>query len=98
MFRYGHRLHPFWGTYLPNRMTHLNYLVWLSQYTGSRDVGVDVGVGCGVLALMMCRAGFTRVIGTDSNANAVSVMREMHRVTYPTPLELKTYRPTFWRI
>ena len=87
----GHRLHPFWGTYLPNRMTHLELFgTWLSQYTGSRDVGVDVGVGCGVLALMMCRAGFTRVIGTDSNANAVeSVMREMHRVTYPTPLELR---------
>lgn len=86
----GHRLHPFWGTYLPHRMTHLELFgTWLSQYQGSRRVGFDVGVGCGVLAFMMCRAGFEQVMGTDSNLNAVeSVIRDQKRVSYSAPLEL----------
>lgn len=86
----GHRLHPFWGTYLPHRMTHLELFgTWLSQFKGARQIGIDVGVGCGVLAFMMCRAGFKQVIGTDCNQNAVeSVSRQQKKVGYPTPLEL----------
>ncbi len=75
----GHALHPFYGTYAPTRMTHLElFATWLSQYRGARGCAVDVGTGCGVLALMLCRAGFETVLATDSNPNAIeSVRREL---------------------
>ena len=75
----GHRLHPFYGTYAPTRTEHLElFATWLSSYTGPRDRAVDVGTGCGVLALMLGKAGFAHVHATDSNPNAVeSVRREL---------------------
>ena len=77
----GRRLHPFYGTYAPTRTSHLElFATWLSQYAGPRKVGVDVGTGCGVLALMLARAGFSSVAATDSNPNAIeSARREIER-------------------
>jgi len=48
-----------------------------------------VGTGCGPLALMLCRAGFARVLATDINPNAIeSVRRERARFLPPPPIEL----------
>ncbi len=86
----GHRIHPFYGTYVPTRVSHLELFgTWLSQYRGPRERAVDVGTGCGVLALMLCKAGFERVLATDNNPNAVeSVAREMQRRPSTTPIDL----------
>lgn len=87
----GHRLHPFYGTYLPNRSEHLElFATWLSGYRGARDTAFDVGTGSGVLALMLARAGFARVVATDSSPNACeSVRREIGRRPDPPPIQVR---------
>lgn len=84
----GHRLHPFYGTYVPTRTAHLELFgTWLSAYDGPRQHAIDVGTGSGVLALMLCRAGFEQVVATDTNPNAVeSVRRELARLDPPPPI------------
>jgi predicted RNA methylase len=85
----GHRLHPFYGTYAPTRTSHLElFATWLSGYQGQRGSAVDVGTGCGVLALMLRKAGFGRILATDDNPNAVeSVRRELERLGGGTGIE-----------
>ena len=87
----GRRLHPFYGTYAPTRTSHLElFATWLSQYGGDRNQAVDVGTGCGVLAFMLSRAGFSSVLATDSNPNAIeSVRREIERSGGPPGLSLQ---------
>ena len=84
----GYKIHPFYGTYVPTRTTHLELFgTWLSQYTGARDQAVDVGTGCGVLALMLAKADFANVVATDANANAIeSVTRQMRRLPELPPI------------
>jgi tRNA1(Val) A37 N6-methylase TrmN6 len=86
----GHRMHPFFGTYVPTRVSHLELFgTWVSQYKGPRKRAIDVGTGCGVLALMLCRAGFERVLATDNNPNAIeSVERELGRLPARPPVDL----------
>ena len=86
----GHLLHPFYGTYAPTRTSHLElFATWLSQHEGPRGRAIDVGTGCGVLALMLCKAGFESVLATDINPNAIeSVARELKRRPTPPPIEL----------
>jgi SAM-dependent methyltransferase len=88
----GRRLYPFYGTYVPTRTAHLElFATWLQQDQGPRRQAVDLGTGCGVLALMLARAGFQRVQATDHNPNAVeSVARELRRVPPRPPIELAT--------
>jgi predicted nicotinamide N-methyase len=84
----GHRVHPFYGTYAPTRTTHLElFATWLAQHGGPRGRAVDVGTGCGVLALMLCRAGFPEVHAVDISPNAaLSVRRQLARVEPPPPI------------
>jgi SAM-dependent methyltransferase len=86
----GHSLHPFYGTYLPQRTLHLElFATWLSRWAGAKDRAVDVGTGSGVLALMLARAGFAHVLATDINPNACeSVRREVARRPEPPPVEV----------
>ena len=86
----GHRVHAFYGTYAPTRTSHLElFATWLSQYEGARTRVVDVGTGCGVLALMLAKVGFSRVVATDNNPNAIeSVRRQLVRMSEPPTIEL----------
>lgn len=86
----GHRLYPYYGTYAPKRTTHLELFgTWLSQYEGLRDTAVDVGTGCGVIAMMLNRTKFERVTATDINPNAIeSVTRELARISPTPPIDL----------
>ena len=87
----GHRLHPFYGTYLPKRTVHLElFATWLSGWKGEKGRAFDVGTGSGVLALMLAKAGFGEVVATDLNPNACeSVTRELARRPEPPPITVR---------
>lgn len=87
----GYRVHPFYGTYIPARMEHLELFgTWLAKYTGARNRAIDVGTGSGVLALQMAKAGFQQVLATDINPNAIeSVARQMRRLPVAPPIQLE---------
>jgi SAM-dependent methyltransferase len=87
----GYRLHPFYGTYIPARMEHLELFgTWLAKYQGARNRAIDVGTGSGVLALQMAKAGFGQVLATDINPNAIeSVTRQLKRLPKTPPIELE---------
>jgi len=110
----GRKVHPFFGTYAPTRTSHLELFgTWLSGYEGNRTLAVDVGTGCGVLAFMLVKAGFSRVLATDNNPNALeSVKRELERLEDSpslglectdllgedtTPVELVVFNPPWIR-
>jgi len=86
----GYAVHPFYGAYAPTRTSHLElFATWLRSFPGKRTRAIDVGTGCGPLALMLCRAGFERVLATDINPNAIeSVRRERARFLPPPPIDL----------
>jgi len=81
----GHALHPFYGTYVPSRTSHLElFATWLSGWEGERRRAIDVGTGSGVLALLLARAGFAEVVATDTNPNALhSLQLELARRPQP---------------
>ena len=87
----GYRVHPFYGTYIPARMEHLELFgTWLAKYKGARDRAIDVGTGSGVLALQMAKAGFKQVLATDINPNAIeSVARQLQRLPKAPAIELE---------
>ncbi len=88
----GYRVHPFFGTYVPTRTSHLElFATWLHGYDGPRDRAIDVGTGCGVLALMLARAGVGSILATDDNPNAIeSVRRQLARhPANPPPIQLE---------
>jgi len=87
----GYRVHPFYGTYIPARMEHLELFgTWLAKYQGARNRAIDVGTGSGVLALQMAKAGFEHVLATDINPNAIeSVARQLRRLPNAPPIELE---------
>jgi hypothetical protein len=69
-------VHPFYGTYFPTRFEHLELFGdWLETFQGKRESALDIGTGCGVLALHMLEQGFKQVFATDINPNAVESVR-----------------------
>ena len=65
------KVHPFYGVYFPTRHEHLLLFDnWLAKNTGFSKA-LDIGTGCGVLALMMLKHGIPFVHATDINPNAV---------------------------
>lgn len=85
----GGTIHPYYGTYAPTRTSHLElFAQWLHGYEGPKKTAVDVGTGCGVLALLMARGGVEHILATDTNANAVhSVVQEVARRDGNVPIE-----------
>ena len=77
----GHSIFPYFGTYAPTRVSHLElFATWLHSYQGKKTTAVDVGTGCGILAFMLSKRGFANVFATDNNPNAIhSVNLELKR-------------------
>lgn len=66
------KIHPYYGTYFPTRFEHLvMFDNWLKRYQGPKKSAIDVGTGCGVLALQMVQHRFQKVFATDINPNAI---------------------------
>lgn len=66
------KIHPWFGTYFPTRFEHLELLdSWLRRYKGEKKSAFDIGIGSGVLTFQLLKHGFKKIIGTDSNPNAI---------------------------
>lgn len=66
------KIHPYYSIYFPTRFEHLILFDnWLKRYQGPKKFAMDIGVGSGVLSLMMVQHGFQKVLGTDTNPNAI---------------------------
>lgn len=86
-----YKIHPWFGTYFPTRHEHLILFEhWLKSYKGEKKSAIDVGVGSGILAFQMLKHGFEKVLGTDSNPNAViGVQEDLARNGLNSRMELK---------
>lgn len=71
------KIHPYYGTYFPTRFEHLELFDnWLKRYKGPKKTAIDVGFGSGVLSLQLVKHGFQKVVGTETNPNAVIGLTE----------------------
>ena len=79
-----------YGVYAPARMVHLElFATWLKGSTGGSE-GRGCGHGVGVIALMLARHGFSSVVATDINPNAlVGLRRDIERQPAPTAIALE---------
>lgn len=84
-------IHPFYGTYFPTRFDHLQLFdKWLKNYKGSKNNAIDIGIGSGVLSFQLLRNGFSEVLGTDTNQNAIiGTTQESERFGFSDRLSLK---------
>jgi SAM-dependent methyltransferase len=74
----GARIHPHYGVFAPIRTEYLDLVATapLPAPASSDRVAFDIGTGTGVLAAMLARRGFTRVIGTDIDPKALACAQE----------------------
>ncbi|MGZ2370285.1 methyltransferase [Ancylomarina sp. YFZ004] len=86
----GRKIRPFFGTYFPTRFEHLILFdSWMKRYEGEKKSAIDIGIGSGVLSLQMLKHGFKKVLGTDSNPNAiVGIHEELKRSRLDSKVEL----------
>lgn len=71
------KIHPYFGTYFPTRFEHLELFdTFLKKYEGTKKSAIDVGIGSGVLSFQLLIHGFKKVIGTDTNPNAIIGLSE----------------------
>ena len=74
----GGRIHPHYGVFAPIRREYVE-LVAAAPLPASRSLSslaFDIGTGTGVLAAVLARRGFTRVVATDQDARALACARE----------------------
>jgi len=70
-------IHPFYDTYFPTRFEHLElFNDWLVKATISKQTAYDIGVGSGALTFKLLQDGFSKIICTDTNPNAIIGMEK----------------------
>jgi len=72
------RIHPHYGVFAPIRHEYVD-LVATAPLAGDRAlsrVAFDIGTGTGVLAAVLARRGFRRVVATDHDLRALACARE----------------------
>lgn len=74
----GGRIHPHYGVFAPIRHEYVDLVAMAPLPASSSLSGVafDVGTGTGVLAAVLARRGFGRVVATDHDPRALACARE----------------------
>ncbi len=74
----GGRIHPHYGVFAPIRGEYVDLVATapLPDCDASSSAAFDIGTGTGVLAALLARRGFGRVIGTDLDPRALTCARE----------------------
>jgi len=72
------RIHPHYGVFAPIRREYVDLVatVPLPDSKASSSLAFDIGTGTGVLAAVLARRGFKRVIATDQDPRALACARE----------------------
>jgi len=85
------RIHPHYGVFAPIRREYVD-LVATAPLPDSRSlssVAFDIGTGTGVLAAVLARRGFRRVVATDQDPRALACAREnLKRLGLPAQVEV----------
>jgi tRNA1(Val) A37 N6-methylase TrmN6 len=74
----GGRIHPHYGVFAPIRSEYVDLVATapLPVLKLSSSVAFDIGTGTGVLAAVLARRGFRRVVATDRDPRALACARE----------------------
>jgi methylase of polypeptide subunit release factors len=74
----GARIHPHYGVFAPVRAEYLELVATtpVAALAPADSVAFDIGTGTGVLAAVLARRGFTRVVGTDNDPQALACAQE----------------------
>jgi SAM-dependent methyltransferase len=74
----GARIHPHYGVFAPVRAEYLELVAAtpLPAVASSDSVAFDIGTGTGVVAAVLARRGFKRVVGTDIDPRALACAQE----------------------
>jgi SAM-dependent methyltransferase len=74
----GMRIHPHYGVFAPIRSEYVELVAGapLPSAASASSVAFDIGTGTGVLAVVLARRGFKRVVATDMDARALACARE----------------------
>lgn len=73
----GGRIHPFYGVFAPVRREYVDLVAAapLPAAAATTRIAFDIGTGTGVLAAVLARRGFARVVATDQDPRALGCAR-----------------------
>jgi SAM-dependent methyltransferase len=72
----GGRIHPHYGVFAPVRREYVDLVAQAPlPAAAAPSVAFDIGTGTGVLAAVLARRGFGRVVATDQDARALDCAR-----------------------
>lgn len=81
-------IHPWYGVFAPTRNEYID-LVGKVPLPKSTQTAFDIGTGTGVLAALLAKRGFTRVIGTDQEPRALAcALENLQHLGYRQQVEL----------
>ncbi|MFI0424758.1 methyltransferase [Spongiactinospora sp. 9N601] len=74
----GAHIHPHYGVFSPVRGEYVDLVAQapLPPATGASRVAFDIGTGTGVLAAVLARRGFHRIVATDDSPRALECARD----------------------
>jgi SAM-dependent methyltransferase len=74
----GGRIHPHYGVFAPIRHEYVDLVATapLPDIRSTSGLAFDIGTGTGVLAAVLARRGFRRVVATDRDPRALACARE----------------------